>query len=97
MAGFAPAKPTTTSRPTTALLIALQGATPVCGLSLGVSSFVPKAHTPFQWGGGAAGAEKRLKLLPSGSKTKGIALRPEELWLSVIQALLSRSESRLQA
>ena len=62
---------------------------------LGVSTFVPKAHTPFQWEGVRPEAEKRLKLLARRLKPKGIELRPESYGWSVIQALLSRSDRRL--
>ena len=64
-------------------------------LSLGVSTFVPKAHTPFQWQGVRPEAEKRLKLLAKRLKPKGIELRPESYGWSVIQALFSRSDRRL--
>ena len=80
---------------TAALLLALKKATPGLRLSLGVSSFVPKAHTPFQWEGVRPEAEKRLKLLAKRLKPKGIDLRPESYGWSVIQALLSRSDRRL--
>ena len=77
------------------LLLALKKATPGLRLSLGVSTFVPKAHTPFQWQGVRPEAEKRLKLLAKRLKPKGIELRPESYGWSVIQALLSRSDRRL--
>ena len=80
---------------TAELLLALKKATPGLRLSLGVSSFVPKAHTPFQWEGVRPEAEKRLKLLAKRLKPKGIELRPESYGWSVIQALLSRSDRRL--
>ena len=80
---------------TASLLLALKKATPGLRLSLGVSSFVPKAHTPFQWQGVRPEAEKRLKLLAKRLKPKGIDLRPESYGWSVIQALLSRSDRRL--
>ncbi len=80
---------------TAALLLALKKATPGLRLSLGVSTFVPKAHTPFQWEGVRPEAEKRLKLLAKRLKPKGIELRPESYGWSVIQALLSRSDRRL--
>jgi hypothetical protein len=73
----------------------LKKATPGLRLSLGVSTFVPKAHTPFQWQGVRPEAEKRLKLLAKRLKPKGIDLRPESYGWSVIQALLSRSDRRL--
>ena len=60
-----------------------------------MSTFVPKAHTPFQWQGVRPEAEKRLKLLGKRLKPKGIELRPESYGWSVIQALLSRSDRRL--
>jgi len=77
------------------LLLQLKKATPGLRLSLGVSTFVPKAHTPFQWQGVRPEAEKRLKLLAKRLKPKGIDLRPESYGWSVIQALLSRSDRRL--
>jgi len=80
---------------TAELLIALKKATPGLRLSLGVSSFVPKAHTPFQWEGVRPEAEKRLKLLAKRLNPKGIDLRPESYGWSLIQALLSRSDRRL--
>ena len=80
---------------TAELLIAIKKATPGLRLSLGVSSFVPKAHTPFQWEGVRPEAEKRLKLLAKRLNPKGIELRPESYGWSLIQALLSRSDRRL--
>ncbi|WP_347238876.1 radical SAM protein [Cyanobium sp. FACHB-13342] len=80
---------------TAALLLDLKKATPGLRLSLGVSTFVPKAHTPFQWQGVRPEADKRLKLLAKRLKPKGIELRPESYGWSVIQALLSRSDRRL--
>jgi radical SAM superfamily enzyme YgiQ (UPF0313 family) len=80
---------------TAELLLALKKGTPGLRLSLGVSTFVPKAHTPFQWQGVRPEAEKRLKLLAKRLKPKGIDLRPESYGWSVIQALLSRSDRRL--
>ena len=80
---------------TAELLLNLKKATPGLRLSLGVSTFVPKAHTPFQWQGVRPEAEKRLKLLAKRLKPKGIELRPESYGWSVIQALLSRSDRRL--
>jgi radical SAM superfamily enzyme YgiQ (UPF0313 family) len=80
---------------TAQLLLALKKATPGLRLSLGVSTFVPKAHTPFQWDGVRPEAEQRLKLLARRLNPKGIELRPESYGWSVIQALLSRSDRRL--
>lgn len=80
---------------TAELLLALRSATPGLRLTLGVSTFVPKAHTPFQWEPVRPEADKRLKTLAKRLKPKGIALRPESYGWSVIQALLSRGDRRL--
>jgi len=77
------------------LLLALKQATPGLRLTLGVSTFVPKAHTPFQWEGLRPVAEKRLQRLGKRLKPKGIELRPESHGWSVIQTLLSRGDRRL--
>ena len=80
---------------TAELLLELKKTNPGLRLTLGVSTFVPKAHTPFQWQGVNPKAEKRLKQLAKQLKPKGIELRPESFGWSVIQALLSRSDRRL--
>ena len=77
------------------LLLQLKQTTPGLRLTLGVSTFVPKAQTPFQWQGVRPEAEKRLKRLAKRLKPKGIDLRPESYGWSVIQALISRSDRRL--
>ena len=77
------------------LLLQLKKTTPGLRLTLGVSTFVPKAQTPFQWQGVRPEAEKRLKRLAKRLKPKGIDLRPESYGWSVIQALISRSDRRL--
>ena len=77
------------------LLLALKKGTTGLRFTLGVSTFVPKAQTPFQWQGVRPEAEKRLKRLAKRLKPKGIEFRPESYGWSVIQALLSRSDRRL--
>ncbi len=64
-------------------------------LTLGVSTFVPKAHTPFQWHGVRPEADKRLRLLAKRLKPNGINFRPESYRWSLIQALISRGDRRL--
>merc|ERR1712091_542483 len=78
------------------LLLQLKKTTPGLRFTLGVSTFVPKAQTPFQWQGVRPEADKRLKRLAKRLKPKGIDLRPESYGWSVIQALLSRSDRRSQ-
>jgi radical SAM superfamily enzyme YgiQ (UPF0313 family) len=64
-------------------------------LTFGCSTFVPKAHTPFQWFGVNRSAEKRLQGLQKQLAKQGIEFRPESYNWSVIQALISRGDRRL--
>ena len=64
-------------------------------LTLGCSTFVPKAHTPFQWFGVNPEAEKRLKFLQKNLRSQGMEFRPESYNWSVIQGLISRGDRRL--
>jgi radical SAM superfamily enzyme YgiQ (UPF0313 family) len=82
---------------TIALLRQLKKAAPGLRLTLGCSTFVPKAHTPFQWYGVNLAAEKRLKLLQKHLRPQGIDFRPESYSWSVIQALISRGDRRLSS
>ena len=77
------------------LLLTLKKNTAGLRFTLGLSTCVPKAETPFQWQGVRPEADKRLKRLAKRLKPKGVELRPESYGWSVIQALLSRSDRRL--
>jgi radical SAM superfamily enzyme YgiQ (UPF0313 family) len=80
---------------TVALLKSLKKSAPGLGLTWGCSTFVPKAHTPFQWYGIDPQAEKRLQQLQKQLRPQGIEFRPESYNWSVIQTLLSRGDRRL--
>lgn len=80
---------------TAQMMLQLKRAAPGLRLTLGCSTFVPKAHTPFQWYGVNRDAEKRLKLLQKRLRPKGIEFRPESYNWSVIQTLISRGDRRL--
>jgi radical SAM superfamily enzyme YgiQ (UPF0313 family) len=80
---------------TLALLISLKKTAPGLRLTYGCSTFVPKAHTPFQWFGIDRQAEKRLQHLQKGLRPKGIDFRPESYNWSIIQALIARGDRRL--
>lgn len=80
---------------TISLMRTLKKAAPGLRLTLGCSTFVPKAHTPFQWFGVNPQAEKRLQFLQKHLRSQGIDFRPESYNWSVIQALLSRGDRRL--
>lgn len=77
------------------LLRAVKKAASGLRLTLGCSTFVPKAHTPFQWFGVNPEAEKRLKALQKQLRPQGIDVRPESYNWSVMQALISRGDRRL--
>ena len=76
-------------------MLALKKAAPGLRLTLGCSTFVPKAHTPFQWFGVNPAAQKRLKSLQKHLRSNGIDFRPESYNWSVIQALISRGDRRI--
>jgi radical SAM superfamily enzyme YgiQ (UPF0313 family) len=80
---------------TVAMMRTIKKAAPGLRLTLGCSTFVPKAHTPFQWFGVNRQAEKRLQFLQKQLKPQGIDFRPESYNWSIIQALLSRGDRRL--
>lgn len=77
------------------LMLSLKKAAPGLRLTLGCSTFVPKAHTPFQWFGVNPDAQKRLKTLQKQLRSQGIDFRPESYNWSIIQVLISRGDRRL--
>ncbi|BAY36888.1 radical SAM domain-containing protein [Nostoc sp. NIES-2111] len=80
---------------TVAMMRSIKKAAPGLRLTLGCSTFVPKAHTPFQWYGVNRQAEKRLQSLQKQLKPQGIDFRPESYNWSIIQALISRGDRRI--
>jgi radical SAM superfamily enzyme YgiQ (UPF0313 family) len=80
---------------TVSMLRDIKRAAPGLRRTFGCSTFVPKAHTPFQWFGVNPQAEKRLKGLQKQLHSDGIDFRPESYNWSVIQALISRGDRRL--
>lgn len=80
---------------TVAMMKQIKKAVPGLRLTLGCSTFVPKAHTPFQWFGVNKQAEKRLQFLQKNLRPQGMEFRPESYNWSVIQALISRGDRRL--
>jgi radical SAM superfamily enzyme YgiQ (UPF0313 family) len=80
---------------TVTMMRQIKKAAPGLRLTLGCSTFVPKAHTPFQWFGVNPDAEKRLKFLQKQLRSQGIDFRPESYNWSVIQALISRGDRRV--
>jgi radical SAM superfamily enzyme YgiQ (UPF0313 family) len=61
----------------------------------GVSSFVPKAQTPYQWAGRDKDCQRKLEFIRKNLSKIGIEVRPESHNWSDIQALISRGDRRL--
>ncbi len=80
---------------TVQLLVQLKKSHRQLRVSFGCSTFVPKAHTPFQRYGVDAGAEKKLQKLQKQLRPHGIDFRPESYNWSVIQTLLARGDRRV--
>ncbi|MCS6959029.1 MAG: radical SAM protein [Pseudanabaenaceae cyanobacterium SKYGB_i_bin29] len=80
---------------TIGLLRELKKIAPQLKLTLGCSTFVPKAHTPWQWCGIDRQGDKKLQYLQKHLAPQGIDLRPESYKDSLIQGLLSRGDRRL--
>jgi radical SAM superfamily enzyme YgiQ (UPF0313 family) len=68
---------------------------PKLRLAFGCSTFVPKAHTPWQWHPVNPKAEKKLQYLQKKLTPLGIEFRPEHYRDSVLQALISRGDRRI--
>lgn len=64
-------------------------------ITFGVSSFVPKAQTPFQWSGRDKQSGKKLEFVRKHLAKIGIEVRPESHNWSDVQGLLSRGDRRL--
>ncbi|MGQ9838897.1 MAG: B12-binding domain-containing radical SAM protein [Cyanobacteriota bacterium] len=80
---------------TVALFKELKQAAPRLRFTFGCSTFVPKAHTPFQWYGVDAKAEQKLQFFQKQLRPLGVEFRPESYSWSVIQALISRGDRRV--
>ncbi|CAN5441940.1 radical SAM protein [soil metagenome] len=63
----------------------------------GVSSFVPKAQTPYQWNGRMKDCKARLEYIRKNLAKVGIDVRPESHNWSDIQGVISRGDRRLTA
>ncbi len=68
-------------------------------ISISVSTFVPKPHTPFQWMGQISPEEirRRQQLLRSMIRDRAIELSTHDVNTSDLEALFSRGDRRLSA
>lgn len=63
-------------------------------LVFGISSFVPKAQTPFQWASRDRESAKKIEYLRSRLAKQGIDIRAESHNWSEVQTFLSRADRR---
>ncbi len=68
-------------------------------LSISVATFIPKAHTPFQWCKKAPSKdlEKKLTILKNKISPMGVTLRPSSVDWDLIQSILSRASFSLSS
>jgi len=66
-------------------------------ISIGVSPFVPKAHTPFQWCGQtpAEDLQRRKDMVRNALSKKGFHLKGHDVRTSLLEAAFSRGDQRL--
>ncbi|UCG55334.1 MAG: TIGR03960 family B12-binding radical SAM protein [Dehalococcoidia bacterium] len=66
-------------------------------IHISLSTFVPKAHTPFQWVAmdNQVQLDKKHKVLKTGLRRKGIKLSWQETAMSLLEAVMSRGDRRL--
>ena len=68
-------------------------------INVGISIFVPKAQTPFQWLGqiSAEEAQRRKEVLMNSLNIKGVTYSIHEYKTSFLEAVLARGDRRLSA
>jgi len=66
-------------------------------INISVSTFVPKPHTPFQWFGQIPIDEvrRRQAYLESGLRRRGIALKPHNPEMSLLEGAFARGDASL--
>jgi len=66
-------------------------------VTVGVSTFIPKPHTPFQWEGMISQDEirQKQKFLKQNLKGKGLEMRWHEAESSVLEGVFSRGDKKL--
>lgn len=66
-------------------------------ISVSVSPFIPKPHTPFQWSGqlGLDELKRRNNYLKDALKRKGINYREHNPEMSLVEAMISRGDERI--
>jgi radical SAM family uncharacterized protein len=65
-------------------------------IRVSVATFVPKAHTPFQWAAqlGETALQERLNILRHGLNVKGVKFSWHDPQVALIEAALSRGDRR---
>lgn len=82
-----------------AILKAGRSARGISKVTVSISAFVPKAHTPFQWAQQDSAAEttEKLSYLKTTLRDRGISLKWQSPFMSVLEGVFSRGDRRLGA
>jgi radical SAM family uncharacterized protein len=70
---------------------------PPPSFNVSVSTFVPKAHTPFQWSAQETmeGVDRKQNILKSSLRARSVNLSWHDRFMSEVEGLLSRGDRRL--
>jgi radical SAM family uncharacterized protein/radical SAM-linked protein len=80
-----------------ALKIAKQYTKRFVNINIGISPFVPKPHTPFQWYGQSSSAELQRKkhYIKDALTKKGLKIKGHNVEMSLLEAVFARGDERL--
>jgi radical SAM family uncharacterized protein/radical SAM-linked protein len=80
-----------------ALKIAKQYTKRFVNINIGISPFVPKPHTPFQWYGQSSSAELKRKkhYIKDVLTKKGLKIKGHDVEMSLLEAAFARGDERL--
>jgi len=82
-----------------ALRIAKQYTKRFININIGISPFIPKAHTPFQWHGQRSMRElqERKNYIRKNLSKKGFHIKGHDTRMSLLEAAFSRGDERISA
>jgi radical SAM family uncharacterized protein/radical SAM-linked protein len=80
-----------------ALKIAKQYTKRFVNINIGISPFVPKPHTPFQWYGQSSSEELKRKkhYIKDALTKKGLKIKGHDVEMSLLEAAFTRGDERL--
>ncbi len=82
-----------------ALKIAKQNTKRYVNINVGISPFVPKSHTPFQWYGQISliELEEKKNYITKKLTKKGFNVKGHNIYMSLLEAAFSRGDERLSS